>query len=309
MRPPLSAAPLSPERRRFLRLALGSAAALVDTSGCDYGTVCPSPRPLGRIGVYVASPWEGLARGDVIRSLDGLPLGSPEALEAACLDGKPHAVEIDRAPDTTLTLELRCTGRLPFAAVGVDALRRTPFMAHQGLVRQAWPRFGLRALADGQPRSALDGRAQLLALVSLASSRDRQDAALTLQVLQKAQADLAERDVSVVYAHLPWAAERRARRELLAVDVRDFMRTCQVSEAEGGPLPLLPAYAPAQGWDALPAPQTELLAEPPNLLVIDARGVVRWHSVGATPDPSGEIALDMVYTAVRAAIFAREELA
>lgn len=306
--PPRLAAPLAPERRRFLRLALGSAAALVHTPGCYYGTICSSPRPLGRVGVHVSSAWEELEPGDVIRSVDGVAVGSPEALEAAWLDGQVHALEIDRDGDITIILELRCTGRLPFAAVGVDALRRTPLIAYQGLVRQAWPRFGLRALADGQPRSALDGRAQLLALVSLASAPDRQNAALTLQVLQKAQADLAERDVTVIYAHLPRATKRRDQKELLAEDLQGFMRTCQVNEAEGGPLPLLPAYAPSLGWNALPDPDTQRLAEPPNPLVIDARGVVRWHSVGATPDPSGEIVLDMVYTAVSTAIFARDEL-
>ena len=57
-----------------------------------------------------------------------------------------------------------------------------------------------------------------------------------------------------------------------------------------------------------PLRHLEHVGEPPNLIIVDARAAVRWHSAGSVPDPSGEISLPMVYAAVCAAEFARDEL-
>ena len=52
----------------------------------------------------------------------------------------------------------------------------------------------------------------------------------------------------------------------------------------------------------------EAIGEAPNIFILDEHGVIRWHSAGATPDPEGKIAVDMVYTINKAVLFALDDL-
>ena len=189
----------------------------------------------------------------------------------------------------------------------LEAEGRAPAWARRRLYGHVLPEFGLVSANRGSPLSAeeLEGRRWLIALIDWQRAEDRLGAGLVLQVMQKARSDLREAGVSLVYARVAHPGARRARGEL---ELTSFMVANQVSASEGGPLPLPPAYVEADPSRGRPRGDLERIGEAPNLLALDAKGVVRWHSAGAVPDPSGEIVLDMVYTTVEAVLFARDEL-
>jgi hypothetical protein len=100
-------------------------------------------------------------------------------------------------------------------------------------------------------------------------------------------------------------------------DLRQFFTDNQVTDKEGGPLPQVPMYRAPNKTEDSPANvlglegafnYLENIGEPPNIFVIDEHGIIRWHSAGSEPDPSGEIELDIVYTIDAAVRFARDEL-
>ena len=153
-------------------------------------------------------------------------------------------------------------------------------------------------------------------LFDWASASDRQEGALCMQVMLKAQADLLALGVEMLFAQVQhpqadWVAPMRGE------DLRAFAEANQVSASEGGPFPRLPlARMPnstergrhrGQGLED-ELTYIECMGEAPNICVLDERGIIRWHSAGATPDPSGEIELEMVYTINAAVIFARDQL-
>lgn len=301
-----------------------SALALM-LAGCAT-IVCYFPNDrLDEGGLYVAhidhSSCEGcseLEHGDRIEKLDGQPAHTDlDALN----DGEPHVIEYwDRSLDAraratiTLTPLAEPAGGSPIWSVDAHELKPTPVWARRLLFGHAIPEL-LLIREGGEPLTGLDlhGRRHVVVLFDWMTSSDRQNAALCMQVLQKAQADLAAEGIEIVFAQVRHLAERSSVL-MNDADLRAFFRNNQIKPDEGGPLPPPPLYRMPNKTERgkprgiEPSDYAEHLGEPPNILLIDERGIIRWHSAGSTPDPEGKIAIDMVYTINEAVLFALEHL-
>jgi hypothetical protein len=300
-------------RRRFASLVLGGL-----STGCQ-PFPCLSLRnvELGPGGMYLCEDapvergCEGcteLERRDLVQAVDGVAVADPDELDRLIGDGQPHAVQVfDQDQQQLETVELhRAADAPPLCSVPAHDLDKAPIWARRSF-------FGRRApalpLIDDEGRSLdtndLHGRRYLIVAFDWATSTDRQDAALMLQVLQKAQADLRAEGVEFLFAQVPHPSNSKIR-PMNRSKLRGFAVDNQLTEREGGPLPLPPLYhSPTLGRAHS---DLERFGEPPNVWIVDERGVVRWHSAGVTPDPFGEIVVDAVYTINAAVIFARDSL-
>lgn len=297
------------------------ALALLAT-GC-YQIICSFPEDWGEVGLRVVyidhSTCDGckeLEPGDRIETLDGEPVHVDlEALR----DGESHVVEYwDRSVDARATATITVTplaeptGALPIFAVDVYELKHTPSWARRRMFGHAVPELLLIG-EDGQPLTGLDlyGRRHVVVLFDWIASSDHQNAALSMQVLQKAQADLLAKDIAIVFAHVahPTAS---AQPPMNDADLQAFFANNQIKPSEGGPLPPPPLYRMPNKTERdkprgiEPINYVERLGEAPNILLIDERGIILWHSAGSVPDPEGKITVDMVYTINKAVLFALE---
>ena len=310
---------------------------LVTTTGCDdpFKVSSKELKPGGVFITYVqpqdCEGCDALDRGDLIQEVDGNKVTTTDELLANNLtDGNPHKVKyFDKSADNELK-EIEITAKPnnsmapikdapPFWTVGAAELNKAPDFARRRLFGHAVPQI-LLVNSDGGFVNGRDlhGKKVLMAMFDWAAGSDRQNGALTLQVFQKAQSDpnFQAKNVEIVFAQVKHPQARDIA-PMNDTDLRKFFKESQVSEREGGPLPAPPLYRMPNKTEDNPTRVLglegaftfyEAIGEAPNIFVIDEHGIIRWHSAGATPDPSGEIALPMVYTAVSAAEFARDEL-
>ena len=139
----------------------------------------------------------------------------------------------------------------------------------------------------------------------------RQNGALTMQVLQKAQHNSKAKGVEIVFAQIKHPQERDI------APMNDTDLACFFPENQVGERAKVARCRPRPCTACRTRPRTiltrvlglegaftflEAIGEAPNIFVIDEHGMIRWHSAGTTPDPSGEIPVEMVYT-MNAAVF------
>jgi hypothetical protein len=321
----------------FAKVAMLVAAMLSQVGcGANDSILHWRPRELKPGGVYVTyvQPRDctgcgKLTRGDIIQGVDGTPVEhTQELLDENITDGKPHALTFLDASNEFASTEIEITATPndslppiedapPFWSVGTHDLDKAPSWARRRLFGHAVPQL-LLVNSDGGFVNGRDlyGRKIVLVFFDWAAGSDRQNGALTMQVLQKAQADLLAKDVEIMFAQIKHPQERDIA-PMNDTDLRAFFHGNQVSEQEGGPLPPPPLYRMPNKTEDNPTRMLglegaftflEAIGEAPNIFVIDEHGIIRWHSAGATPDPAGEIVVDMVYTINAAVIFARDQL-
>jgi hypothetical protein len=308
--------------------------AFLSLAAC--GTADPPGKQLGADGVYIAyvqptkcTGCDKLDRGDIILAIDGTNVAIRQDVIAKNLtDGRPHTiVYYDKSNKGALTqVEITATPNdsmppledaPPFWTIGAAELDRAPSWARRRLFGHASPQL-LLVNSDGGFLNGRDlyGRKVLMVFFDWAAASDRQNGALTMQVLQKAQADLAAKNVEIVFAQIKHPQERDIA-PMNDTDLRAFFNDNQVTEREGGPLPPVPLYRMPNKTEDNPTrvlglegafTYMEAIGEAPNIFVLDEHGIIRWHSGGAAPDPSGEISVDMVYTINEAVLFARDQL-
>jgi hypothetical protein len=308
---------------------------LLSLAACS-DTVHPGAKSLGRGGVYVAyvqpkdcNGCNALDRGDVIAAIDGVAVETTQdVLARSITDGQPHTITFYDASNESTRAEIEITATPndsmppledapPFWTVGAAELERAPDWARRRLWGHASPQL-LLVNSDGGFVNGRDlyGRKSLMVFFDWAAASDRQNGALAMQVLQKAQQDLNARNVEIIFAQIKHPQERDIA-PMNDTDLRDFFDDNQVDEREGGPLPPPPLYRMPNKTEDNPTrvlglegafTYMEAIGEAPNIFVLDEHGIIRWHSAGVTPDPSGEIAVDMVYTINSAVLFARDQL-
>jgi hypothetical protein len=287
-------------------------------------------------GVYITyvqpqdcSGCDKLNRGDLIQSVDGTAVTTTEELLATNItDGKPHKITfLDQSSKYASTeVEITATPNNsmapvkdapPFWTVGAQELDKAPDWARRRLFGHASPQL-LLVNSDGGFVNGRDlyGRKILMVFFDWAAASDRQNGALAMQVLQKAQADLKAKGVEIVFAQIKHPQERDIA-PMNDTDLRAFFQENQVGEREGGPLPPPPLYRMPNKTEDNPTrvlglegafTYLEAVGEAPNIFILDEHGIIRWHSAGAIPDPSGEIPVDMVHTMNAAVLFARDNL-
>ena len=295
-----------------------------------------TPRERLYAGVYVTyvqpkscTGCDELDRGDIIVSIDGTEvLTTQDMLDINITDGEPHEIVFHDKSNNDKPTKIEITAKPndsmpplrdapPFWTVGTEVLDKAPNWARRRLFGHASPQL-LLVDADGGFVTGRDlyGRKVLMVFFDWAAASDRQNGALAMQVLQKAQADLKAKNVEIIFAQIKHPQERDIA-PMNDTDLRDFFYDNQVTELEGGPLPAPPLYRMPNKTEDNPTrvlglegafTYMEAIGEAPNIFVLDEHGIIRWHSAGATPDPSGEISIDMVYTINAAAIFARDSL-
>ena len=309
---------------------------LISAKGCsDPFTVTSGQlKPGGVFVTYVqgtdCTGCEALERADLILKIDGKEVSTADDVEAAgLLDGQPHEIEFHQhktgeVKTTTITAKpnetlapIKPEEAMPFWTVGSDELDRAPSWARRRLFGHASPQL-LLVSVDGGFVNGRDfhGKKHLVVFFDWAAASDRQDGALVMQVLQKAQADLDAAGVDIVFAQVKHPSERE-RQPMNDTDLRAFFNDNQVSESEGGPLPPPPMFRMPNKTEYNPTQVLglegaftyyEAIGEAPNIFVLDENGIIRWHSAGTTPDPSGEIPNETVHTINAAVLFALKEL-
>jgi hypothetical protein len=266
-----------------------------------------------------------LARGDLIQAVDGKSVSIAADLDSLT-DEVPHQLEVwdaSAGSAVTVTITAKPNRSMPplvapaFWSVGAAELDRAPSWARRRLFGHASPQLLLVNVDGGFVTGRdLHGKAHLMVMFDWAAASDRQNGALTLQVLQKAQADLAAKGVDVIFAQVKHPQERDIA-PMNDTDLRAFFSENQLDASEGGPLPPPPLYRMANKTEDNPTrvlglegsfTYYEAIGEAPNIFILDERGIIRWHSAGAESDPSGQISIDMVYTINEAVMFALGQL-
>jgi hypothetical protein len=307
---------------------------LLALSACD-DEFTVSSKELKPGGVYITyvqpqdcSGCDKLSRGDLITAVDGTPVATYDEVAKTITDGQPHKLKfLDKSSKNAETeVEITATPNNsmapvkdapPFWMVGAAELDKAPSWARRRLFAHASPQL-LLVNSDGGFFNGRDlhGRKILMVFFDWAAASDRQNGALAMQVLQKAQADLKAKGVEIVFAQIKHPQERDIA-PMNDTDLRAFFQENQVGEREGGPLPPPPLYRMPNKTEDNPTrvlglegafTYLEAIGEAPNVFILDEHGIIRWHSAGATPDPSGEIPVDMVYTMNAAVLFARDSL-
>jgi hypothetical protein len=318
--------------KNFIKAALLCVPLLLTATGCDDPfTIKDSQLKPG--GVYVTyvqtqgcSGCEALERGDLVQQVDGKPVATTTDL-GNLADGQPHTLEIwdaSAGAPATVTLTAEPNNSMPpikdappFWSVASDELKKTPTWARRRLFGHAVPQI-LLVNADGGFVNGRDlyGSKHLMVMFDWAASSDRQNGALSMQVLQKAQADLKNAGIDIIFAQIKHPQQRDIA-PMNDTDLRQFFTDNQVRADEGGPLPPPPLYRMPNKTEDNPTRVLglegaftfyEAIGEAPNIFLINEDGIIVWHSAGTTPDPEGKISVDMVYTMVSAVEFALANL-
>ncbi|MFO7562855.1 MAG: hypothetical protein R6X02_09460 [Enhygromyxa sp.] len=267
-----------------------------------------------------------LGRGDLIQQIDGNPVASTKDV-ATLTDGQPHELGFwdasEGAPATaSITAEPNNSmppikDAPPFWSVAADDLKTAPSWARRRLFGHAVPQI-LLVNSDGGFVNGRDlyGKKHLMVFFDWAASSDRQNGALTMQVLQKAQADLKAKGIEIIFAQIKHPQQRDIA-PMNDTDLRKFFSDNQVKPNEGGPLPPPPLYRMPNKTEDNPTRVLgmegaftfyEAIGEAPNIFLINEDGIIVWHSAGTVPDPEGKISVDMVYTINKAVMHALENL-
>jgi hypothetical protein len=315
------------------------AASLLLTStalSCDSGDgfKIPKPKDLEPGGVYVAYNigckvgCDQIAKGDLIQKIDGKEVKTGKDFDdASVIDGKPHELEILSA-DTKVpkVVKITATGKdnmppledvPPFWTVGAESLNEAPTWARRRMFGHASPMVMLVS-ADG---GILDGR-QLFGKPRLMvywdhGTRVEQAQAVTfLQVLQKAQADLKAAGVDVMFVQVKFPGGRQE--PLNDSDLRAFQEKWTVKAEDGSPYPPVKMYRFPNATEFNRAREIgmegaftvfENLGASPTILMLDERGIVRWHSERVTePVSDSEVKDPAQYTIIQAVLFAQNQL-
>ena len=320
--------------KKIVTAALLSMPLLLSTACDDPFTVSSKELKPGGLYITYVQPsdctgCDAFDRGDLIQTVDGEAVKTTSDLLAKNLiDGQPHKIGFfDKSAENELK-EIEITAKpnntmapvkdaQPFWTVGAEDLDKAPSWARRRLFAHASPQI-LLVNSDGGFVNGRDlhGKKTLMVFFDWAAASDRQNGALTMQVLQKAQTDLKAKGVEIIFAQIKHPNERE-RPPMNDTDLRKFFTDNQVGETEGGPLPPPPLYRMPNPTEYNPTQvlglegaftYEEAIGEAPNIFILDEHGVIRWHSAGATPDPEGQIPVDMVYTINKAVLFALDDL-
>ncbi len=317
--------------KSFIKASLLSLPLLFATACDDPFTIKDSQLKPG--GVYVTyvhdtgcTGCDALDRGDLIQKVDGKDVATTDDM-GKLTDGQPHTLEFWDASagagaTATITAEPNntmppLTDLPPFWSVASEDLKKAPSWARRRLFGHAVPQI-LLVNSDGGFVNGRDlyGSKHLMVMFDWAAASDRQNGALSMQVLQKAQADLKAKGIDIVFAQIKHPQARDIA-PMNDTDLRKFFSDNQVGPAEGGPLPPPPLYRMPNSTEDNPTRVLglegaftfyEAIGEAPNIFLINEDGIIVWHSAGTTPDPEGKISVDMVYTINEAVMFALANL-
>ena len=267
-----------------------------------------------------------IERGDRLVAIDRRRVRTPQAVDAASLtDGKPHRLEVwkrdaNRREIVTIVARphqlapLRDVG--PFWTVSAAALDAAPDWARRRMFAHASPRVQLITIdGDVIDGRQLYGRRRLLVYWDWGDRVEEAHAVVFMQVLQKAQADLAAKAIDILFVHASFPGTRK--QPMNAGELRRWSKRWGLT-VEGRPLPAIPLHRFPDETERDAARELgmehdftvrENLGQSPALVLIDERGIVRWHSEGIQePPPDAAVRAPDQYTIIEAVKFALDEL-
>jgi predicted small secreted protein len=318
-----------------LATVLGLLGSLALTSCENVNIGVPGEKDLKPGGVYVAynlgcdKGCDQIQKGDLIQKLngntvqtaadlDGLIDGQPHKLELIAKGGEAKQVEILAKPKTNLPpLE----NVPPFWLVSAEALNQAPKWARRRLFGHASPSVMLVSVNGGiLDGRQLYGKKRLIVFWDWADRNEEAAAVDFMQVLQKAQVDLENKNIELMFTHVQFPAARGSygrKPPMNDTDLRAWATKHAVEHA-GQKLPMLPTYRWPNATEQNAAREIgmegsftvfENLGESPAIVLMDERGIIRWHSEGVEEPPQGaEVRDPRQYTIIEAVKFALEKL-
>ncbi len=271
------------------------------------GTTKVSDKDLDGGGVYVAynlgcdNGCDQIKVGDLIQTVDGKAVSTAADL-AGITDGQAHKIEfVQHATKQRMAVELTAKPNntmaplkdtLPFWLVGADELKQAPSWARRRMFAHASPSVMLvnsdGGILDGRQ---LHGKPRFMVYWDHSTREDEAAAVDFMQVLQKAQGDLADKNIDVLFTHLKFPSGRKA--QMNDSDLRAWQE--RNGHKEGGKsAPALPTYRFPNETEYNAARTLgmenaftviENLGSSPTIVLLDANGIVRWHSEGVQ-DPT-----------------------
>jgi hypothetical protein len=198
---------------------------------------------------------------------------------------------------------------------GADAL---PAWARRRMFGHASPMVMLvnvdGGILDGRQ---LYGKKRLIIYWDWGTRTEQAEATTFMKVLQKAQGDLKAKGVEVMFIHLQFPSNQR-QAAMNDSDLRSWMESGAEKAADGTKLPMLPAYRFPNRTEFNEARQLgmenaytviENLGSSPTIVMMDERGIVRWHSEQIQVPPSGaEVSDPVQYTIIEAIKFGLDRL-
>jgi hypothetical protein len=270
---------------------------------------------------------DALQRGDLVLALNGEPVAHARDLAVdKVATGAPVHLQV-RKGHTGAVVDVELVARPsdelppivdapPFWSVGAADLDRAPEWARRNLFGHASPMIML-ANADG---GIVDGRQlygekRMLVVWDYGTRVEYAQAINALRVLQKARADLDASGVHIMFTQLRLPTNQRTW-ALNDTDLRAFQKKFGLPDH-----PPLPIYRFPNGTEFLAAREVGLegamtyrqyIRQSPTIILLDADGIVRWHSEGVqTPPPGDPLAgrgIDDEWTLIQAIEFAKSQL-
>lgn len=308
--------------------------------GCDLKnhsaaspTIEVTSQQLAPGGAYVAYVYgcergcDSIEKGDLVLAVGGAPVRSTTDVDTTRLaTGAP----------VRLTLHKRRTGQVieveivaspsnalppvrdlpPFRAILAADLDRTPQWARRNLFGHVSPQTMLvhvdGGIVDGRQ---LVGKKRLMVFWDWATRTEQAQAINVMRVLQMAQDDLAAHGVEIVFAQLRFPTNYGRQAPMNDTNLRWFQ------QKNGMPgRTMLPTYrfpndlefnrARSLGMEGSTT-YNQYLRQPPAIVLLDERGVVRWHSEGFIDPPPGDTVFvdkEDQYTMIQAIQFAQTAL-
>jgi hypothetical protein len=319
-----------------MRNAIARAGLLIAGIGCDgprdNPLELPTPADLAQGGVYIAynhgctRGCELVAKGDLLQSVDGKAVKTAEEVDAIGLaDGNPHAlILIDAATKQEKTVEIVATPKVdmpplvdvpPFWIVAAAELDRAPQWARRRLFAHASPMVQLARIDGGfVDGRQLYGKKRVIVYWGVGDRTEEEEAIAFMRVLQKAQFDLAQKSVDIMFVHVSLASSRR--RLMSDTDLRDFADEFALVDGNGQPLPRIPFYRQPNRTEYNEGRELGMensfqvlgnIGETPSIVLLDERGIVRWHSEGLAEPPDASVPAEQ-FTIIAAVEFALTRL-
>lgn len=258
-----------------------------------------------------------IGRGEMLVSIDGEPIDDAAALDRVSVwDGERHELRV-RALDELRTRKVEIVAHTqPFVGADPWLLNRAPTWARRRMFAHASPIVQLVSI-DGHRIDgvALVGRKRLLVYWDRGDRVEEAQAVAFMQVLQKAQADLRAAHVDIAFVHVQFMTGQRAA--MNDAELREWSEHWVVREG-GIPLPMIPHYRIPTPDERDPKLARGLakdyrvldnLGQSPAIVMLDERGIVRWHSEGVQlPPGDADVQDSWQYTIIEAVLFALQQL-
>ena len=315
------------------KLALLGLFTLGSCNSSGPGFNIPQPKDLKPGGVYVSynmgceKGCDQIQKGDLIQSIDGKTVKAAEEFDAAKVaDGQPHKLALlSRGSQAPKTVEIVAQAKdnlpplkeiPPFWTVAADKLNAAPDWARRRMFAHASPMVQLVSINGG----ILDGRQlygskRLIIYWDWGDRVEEANAVAFMQVLQKAQNDLKAAHIEIMFSHVSFPTSRK--QPMNDSDLRAWADKWAIQEG-GQKLPAIPFFRRPNKTEFNEAREVgmenaytvmENLGQSPAIIILDERGIVRWHSEGlAEPPGDAQVQKADQYTIIEAVKFSLDKL-